>query len=123
MVVAFIVTARASTVARQNLHARPWGLIFTALGMLALIAVFIGDRVKRDGFPFAMTVLFFISAFLTLGTMFWPYIIPYTVTVGNAAAPDGSLGFLFCGAVVILPVVAFYTIRVYRVFRGKVRMS
>src|SRR5215831_15794552 len=114
MVVAFIVTARAGTAARHNLHARPWGLIFTALAMLALIGVFMSGRVKRDGFPFAMTVLFFLSAFLTLGAMFWPYIIPYTVTVGNAAAPDASLSFLFYGAVVILPLVAFYTICVYR---------
>jgi cytochrome d ubiquinol oxidase subunit II len=53
--------------------------------------------------------------------MFWPYIIPYSITVANAAAPDASLRFFFYGGVVVLPVIAVYTIGVYWVFRGKVR--
>ena len=53
--------------------------------------------------------------------MFWPYMIPYSITVTNAAAPEASLSFLFYGAVFILPVIAIYTIGVYWVFRGKVR--
>jgi cytochrome d ubiquinol oxidase subunit II len=67
-----------------------------------------------------MTCLFFLAAFISLGLMFWPYMIPYSVTVANAAAPDASLRFLFCGGVVVLPVIAVYTIGVYWVFRGKV---
>jgi cytochrome bd-type quinol oxidase subunit 1 len=50
---------------------------------------------------------------------FRPYMIPYQVTVANAAAPDPSLWFLFWGAVIVLPVIAIYTICVYWVFRGK----
>ena len=45
-----------------------------------------------------MTVVFFVAAFLSLAVMFWPYMIPYTITVGNAAAPEKSLSFLFWGA-------------------------
>ena len=67
-----------------------------------------------------MTVLFFVAAFLSLAVMFWPYLIPYSVTLASAAAPDASLRFLFYGAVVVLPVIAAYTIGVYWVFRGKV---
>ena len=52
--------------------------------------------------------------------MFWPYMIPYSVTVANAAAPDASLGFLFYGGAVVLPIIVVYTIGVYWVFRGKV---
>jgi cytochrome d ubiquinol oxidase subunit II len=53
--------------------------------------------------------------------MFWPYMIPYKVTVADAAAPDQSLQFLsYCG-VVVLPVIVVYTFGVYRVFRGKSR--
>jgi len=70
--------------------------------------------------PFAMTCLFFLAAFISLGLMFWPYIIPYSVTVASAAAPDASLRFLFYGGIVVLPVIAVYTIGVYWVFRGKV---
>ena len=55
--------------------------------------------------------------------MFWPYMIPYPMTVASAAAPDASLGFLFYGGIVVLPVIAIYTIGVYWVFRGKVRQA
>jgi cytochrome bd-type quinol oxidase subunit 2 len=51
--------------------------------------------------------------------MFWPYTIPYTVTIADAAAPDASLGFLFYGGVVVVPVIAIYTISVHWAFRGK----
>jgi cytochrome d ubiquinol oxidase subunit II len=52
--------------------------------------------------------------------MFWPFMIPYTITVANAAAPDASLRFLFYGAgLVALPIVIVYTIGVYWIFRGK----
>lgn len=121
MIVAFITTRNLDPHASDNLRARPWALLFAAIGILALIAVFAGSRNKRDGFPFAMTALFFLSAFLALGTMFWPYIIPYRVTVGSAVAPDASLSFLLYGAVVILPLIVFYTVRVYWIFRGKIR--
>jgi cytochrome bd ubiquinol oxidase subunit II len=48
--------------------------------------------------------------------------IPYSITVGNAAAPEASLSFLFWGAgLFVLPVIAIYTIAVYWVFRGKMR--
>jgi cytochrome bd ubiquinol oxidase subunit II len=48
--------------------------------------------------------------------------IPYTVTVDEAAAPEKSLSFLFWGAgVFILPVIAIYTRLAYWLFRGKLR--
>jgi cytochrome bd ubiquinol oxidase subunit II len=98
---------------------RRWGLIFPAIGLSAMAGVFLGVRWRRDGLPFAMTVLFFVAAFLTLAVMFWPYMIPYRVTVANAAAPEASLSFLFWGAVIVLPVIAIYTASVYWLFRGK----
>ena len=41
--------------------------------------------------------------------------------MAGAEAPDGSLRFLFYGGIVVLPVIALYTMGVYWVFRGKVR--
>jgi cytochrome bd ubiquinol oxidase subunit II len=117
---AFALIFDYSVLAHSNLQARPWGLVFPAVGVLALVGVTLGARQRRDGLPFAMAVLFFLAAFLSLGVMFWPYMIPYSVTVASAAAPEASLGFLFYGGVVVLPVIAAYTIGVYWVFRGKV---
>ena len=122
LALAFAVTFDYSVLARTDLQARTWGLAFPAIGLLALAALAVGVHRKRhDGVPFAMTVVFFLAAFLSLGVMFWPYMIPYSITIANAAAPDASLQFLFYGGVVVLPVIAAYTIGVYWVFRGKVR--
>jgi cytochrome d ubiquinol oxidase subunit II len=118
---AFTVTFDYSILARTDLYARPWGIVFPAIGALALAGLIVGAARQRDGLPFALTGISFLAAFLSLGVMFWPYMIPYSVTVADAAAPDASLRFLFYGAIVVLPVIALYTVGVYWVFRGKVR--
>ena len=83
-----------------------------------------GDQVARDGRPFAFTILFFLSAFGFLAAAFWPYMIPYSVTVANAAAPDASLSFLFWGAgLVALPVVLIYSVVIHSVFWGKLSIT
>lgn len=99
---------------------RLWGLVFPALGLMAMLGVLATTRRQHDVWPFALTVVFFLTAFATLAVMFWPYMIPYTITVGSAAAPEASLSFLFWGAgIVVLPIITLYTVVVYWVFRGK----
>lgn len=103
---------------------RPWGLVLPGLGLWAMAGVFVGVNRRHDVLPFAMTVAFFVAAFLTLAVLFWPYMIPYQVTVANAAAPHATLSFLFWGAgVFVLPVIAIYTAVVYWFFRGKLHRS
>ena len=117
VVAAFIEHARVT----GNLFlGRPWGLVFPVIGLLAIYGVFVGVRRRRDAWPFVLTAVFFVAALLSLAVMFWPYMIPYSVTVGDAAAPEKSLSFLFWGAgVFVLPVIAIYTGLVYWLFRGK----
>jgi cytochrome bd ubiquinol oxidase subunit II len=113
------VTLDAGAIAQSNLHARSWGLVFPVVAVAALVGVVVGARARRDRIPFLFTTLFFAASYLTLGVMFWPYMVPYSVTVANAAAPDASLGFFFVGGVIVLPMILVYTMGVYRVFRGK----
>jgi cytochrome d ubiquinol oxidase subunit II len=115
------LTVDAGAVAQNHLRDRTWGLVFPVAAIAALCGVVMGKRTRRDGWVFALTVLFVVASYLTLGVMFWPYMVPYAITVGNAAAPETSLQFLFYGGVVVLPVIALYTAGVYWVFRGKVR--
>ena len=126
VLVAILLAFDAAVFERRQIGAdlsdRLWGVVFPGLALLAMAGVFIGVRERRDGMPFAMTVLFFIASFLTLAVLFWPYMIPYQVTVADAAAPDKTLAFLFWGAgVFVLPVIVIYTAVVYWVFRGKLR--
>ncbi len=101
---------------------RPWGFIFPLIGAAAIVGIFAGVRQRRDSWPFAMTVVLFVAAFLSLAVMFWPYMIPYNVTLASAAAPEASLSFLFWGAgLFVLPVIGIYTAVVYWMFRGRQR--
>jgi cytochrome d ubiquinol oxidase subunit II len=101
----------------------PWLIVFPAIGALATIALFSAWRKRRSEWqPYAMTTVIFFAAFLTLAGSFWPYMIPFSVTIQEAAAPPQSLSFMFYGAgIVVFPVVLIYTVVVYWIFRGKVR--
>jgi cytochrome bd-type quinol oxidase subunit 2 len=69
----------------------------------------------------AVVALIFVSAFGTLALSFWPYMIPFVITIDEAAAPYSSLAFMFWGAgIFIFPLMLIYTVVSYSVFRGKV---
>jgi cytochrome bd ubiquinol oxidase subunit II len=74
----------------------------------------------RDRLPCALTAVSFIAAFATLAAMMWLYMIPYYLTVGDAAASEASLRFFSYAGFSVLPLIAAYTIGVYWVFRGKI---
>jgi cytochrome d ubiquinol oxidase subunit II len=61
-----------------------------------------------------------VLSFVGLGISFYPYIIPGTLTIKQAAAPEISITFLLVGAIVLLPMVLAYTAYAYRVFHGKI---
>jgi cytochrome bd ubiquinol oxidase subunit II len=65
--------------------------------------------------------LIFMAAFGTLACSFWPFMIPFSLTVEQAASPPASLNFIFWGAgLFVMPVTLIYTFVVYKLFRGKV---
>ena len=106
----------------NGLAGRGWGMMFPFVGLLAIFGLFAGVRRRRDAWPFLYTAVFFVAAFATLAVVFWPFMIPYAVTIGDAAAPEASLSFLFWGAgLFVLPAIGIYTAVVYWMFRGKVR--
>jgi cytochrome d ubiquinol oxidase subunit II len=64
----------------------------------------------------------FAAAFGTLAISFWPYMIPFSITIEEAAAPRSSLYFMFWGeGLFVFPLMLVYTAIMYTVFRGKVR--
>jgi cytochrome d ubiquinol oxidase subunit II len=62
----------------------------------------------------------FVLSYIGIGVSFYPYIVPNSVTIWEAAAPDNSLSFLLVGAAVLIPIILAYTSYSYWVFRGKV---
>jgi cytochrome d ubiquinol oxidase subunit II len=101
---------------------RPLLFIFPAIGVIAAIVLATSVRLRRDGPPFYMVALIFVAAFGTLAISFWPYMIPFSITIDEAAAPHSSLAFMFWGeGLFVFPLMLLYTVISYSVFRGKVR--
>ena len=77
-----------------------------------------------DGPPFYMVTLIFVAAFGTLAISFWPYMIPFSLTIEESAAPHSSLAFMFWGeGLFVFPLMLLYTAISFSVFRGKVRAT
>jgi cytochrome bd ubiquinol oxidase subunit II len=101
---------------------RPYLFVFPAISVAAALVLVDSVRRRHDGRPFYMVALIFVSAFGTLAISFWPYMIPFVITVNEAAAPHSSLAFMFWGAgLFVFPLMLIYTAVTYYVFRGKVR--
>ena len=94
--------------------------ILVALAALVLLA---GLGRRRERAPFLAAAALFILSYLGLGISFYPYILPPSLTIWDAAAPAKSLEFLLVGAVVLIPLILAYTAWSYWVFRGKVGAS
>ncbi len=105
----------------QRWLAQPWLFLFPLLASAAAWGLLRGVDARRDWQPWLMASALFITAFAMLGGSFWPWIVPYHLSVEQAAAPTSSLSFLFYGiGLVVLPVILVYTAVVYWIFRGKV---
>jgi cytochrome bd ubiquinol oxidase subunit II len=103
---------------------RPYLFVLPAVAVAA--AAILASRVRqeryRDRTPFEIMTVLFATAFGTFLISFWPYMIPFSVTIDQAAAPHSSLAFMFWGeGLFILPLMLFYTFVAYGVFRGKLR--
>jgi len=101
---------------------RPWLFAFPAVGSVAAVALAASVRYRWDAAPFYMVAIMFAAAFGTLAISFWPYMIPFSITIDAAAAPHSSLAFMFWGeGLFVFPLMLGYTVINYSVFRGKVR--
>lgn len=69
--------------------------------------------------PFLAAIMLFTLCFCGLGYSFYPYIVPFKITIFEAASSRESLWFIFVGAAVVLPMIIGYTIFSYKVFWGK----
>jgi len=99
---------------------RPSLILFPVIGLLGCYLILRGVERRSDALPFVGAVILFVSAFATLAVSFLPYIIPFSITLHDAAAPASSLAFLFWGAgIFVFPLTLIYTIVVYWLFKGK----
>jgi hypothetical protein len=66
-------------------------------------------RRRSDDAPFYVVAATSAAAFGTFLITLWPYMIPFSITIAEAAAPRASLTFMFWGAgLFVLPLMLLY---------------
>ena len=75
---------------------------------------------KQDYRPFFLSLVLFALSYGGLGISMWPYIVPRSITIWEAAAPQNSQLFMLVGVSIMIPIILIYTAFAYYVFRGKV---
>lgn len=92
--------------------------VITALLALGLWRALSG---ANDAAPFIAAMGLFALSYLGLAISLFPYIVPHTLTLWDAAtAPEGQ-AFLLIGTLFLIPIIFMYVGWSYWVFRGKVR--
>ena len=98
-----------------------WSAVVPVLLALAIWQLWAGLRQQDHLRPFLATVALFVLSYVGLGVSFYPNLIPPSLSIASAAAPESSLRFLLVGSVILIPMILAYTAYSYWVFRGKVR--
>jgi cytochrome d ubiquinol oxidase subunit II len=76
---------------------------------------------RQDYRPFFLSLALFALSYAGLGISMYPYIVPQSITIWQAASPENSQVFMLFGVAVLVPLILGYTAWAYWVFRGKVR--
>jgi len=128
---AILLAIGAVSIATPFLHiqyARRWftwpNLVFTAPVPIAVAAVAVALlrslANRQDTQPFLLTLVLFALTYAGLGISIYPYIVPQSIDIWQAAAPRNSQLFMLVGVAVLIPLILTYTAWAYWVFRGKV---
>ncbi len=98
-------------------------VLFTAqvplLVVIASAVFFFSLRRRHHYTPFLMALGLFTLGLAGLGISLYPYVVPPSVSIWDAAAPNLSLKFMLPGVLVMVPIILAYTGYSYWVFRGK----
>ena len=109
-------------------YARRWfawpNILLTApvpIAVAAVTALLLRSLARRqDHPPFFLALALFALSYAGLGISMWPYIVPHSITIWQAAAPESSQLFMLVGVAILIPIILVYTGWAYWVFRGKV---
>jgi cytochrome bd ubiquinol oxidase subunit II len=91
--------------------------------VLVAIATFMmynAAKRKLEAAPFVLSLVLVLLGYIGLLVSIWPFAIPNSLTLWEAASPRSSQIFALVGAVIIIPIITVYTTAGYWIFRGKV---
>jgi cytochrome d ubiquinol oxidase subunit II len=108
---------------RSRLLEPPLLYIFGIIPLLGALVVGLLLRSlyrREEATPIIWTFLLFALSFIGLGFVIFPEIIPPSVTIYEAAAAPSSLVFMLTFIGFLIPILLFYNIYNYIIFRGKI---
>ena len=103
----------------QILYFSPVPILVVVFTLLVLNAC----KKRYELSPFIWTLALVFLAYTGFMISLWPYIIPPSITIWEAAAPESSQLFALIGALILIPIILIYTGVSYWVFRDKVRIG
>ncbi len=118
-----IVTPVVYENARAKLFQQPEVYIFALIPLLGILLIGLLVRSlnrQQETTPLIWTMLLFLLTFIGLGLVVFPAIIPPSITIYQAAAAPTALVFMLVFIGFLIPIMLFYNIYNYVVFRGKV---
>lgn len=89
------------------------------LSIFLVIWLWIDLRKEREYRPFFLSIGLFVLNYIGLGISLWPWVVPFEITIWQAAAAPESQSLLLVGTAIMLPLVLAYTGYCYYVFKGK----
>ncbi|UZK66315.1 cytochrome d ubiquinol oxidase subunit II [Sphingomonas sp. M1-B02] len=101
--------------------ARPEMAVLPAIGLAGGAVLVFGLQRRRDSLPMIGGLIIYVAAFASLAASFLPYMIPFSITYLQAAAPASSLSFMFWFAgIIVLPLTIVYAAVNFLTFWGKI---
>ncbi len=89
--------------------------------VFALAMILLSTRHKQSRYlPFASCIIFFLLALAGGLTVAYPYILPPSVRIVDAASGPPTLLFMLVGIGPLIPIMLLYNLYLYRVFRGQI---
>lgn len=89
------------------------------LSLLFFVMLWRDLRSEREFRPFFLTLGIFLMNYIGIGVSTWPWLVPFQVTLWDAAAAPESQSLLLLGTLFLLPCILAYTGYCFWVFRGK----
>jgi cytochrome d ubiquinol oxidase subunit II len=107
---------------------RPWGVIFPGLAIGGIAAMWWSHAHQHDGRGLLASGVYLAGMLASAAFTLYPAVLPavdpsHTLTVTNAAAPTYGLVVGLVWWIVGMLLAAVYFALIYRLFRGKVRLT
>jgi len=136
-IIFFVICAATTTMATllyvphmaDRVRANPWLFSIVLVNMLAIANIPREFHHNRDWLAFVSSCMAIITLMMLFGLNIFPnlvYSLPFpenSLNIYNAASSPKTLGIMLIIACIGVPIVIAYTVCIYWIFRGKVKLD